>query len=301
VLSTTRAYFSILAVMVASLISLAFPLAANAGDDGYRLLELDGHKVKWGDQRLGTGASISFAFADQAMQFDDARNCRDLAPIEALSGENLSMETLAREAAAAFRVWERAAGLSFHEVIDARDADIILGAQGQPHGQAFANVSYSPDPEAGVRAIEQALVCLNPNHAWKVGFDGDEEVYDIRYTLIHEIGHAIGLDHPGRSGQVMAFRYSEAFDNLQPGDLRGARLLYGPAADQGGLANSIDMRRPGTTTEANIYQFGSIVALMDGVGDFLAIGRMDVALPRNHVELPQNADENKSASHEDTH
>ena len=210
---------------------MAFSLPAQASEGGYRLLELDGYKVKWGDRRLGVGASISYAFAGKTLRFDDARNCRDLAPIEALSGENLSMETLERETAAAFRVWERAAGLSFHEVDDVRDADIILGAQGQPSGRAFANVSYADDPEEGVRAIEQALVCLNPEHAWKVGFDGDEDVYDIRYTLIHEIGHAIGLDHPGPSGQVMAFRYTEAFDDLQPGDLRGVQMLYGRAAD----------------------------------------------------------------------
>lgn len=229
--SVACATLSILALIIAGLPPLAFSLPAQASEGGYRLLELDGYKVKWGDRRLGVGASISYAFAGKTLRFDDARNCRDLAPIEALSGENLSMETLERETAAAFRVWERAAGLSFHEVDDVRDADIILGAQGQPSGRAFANVSYADDPEEGVRAIEQALVCLNPEHAWKVGFDGDEDVYDIRYTLIHEIGHAIGLDHPGPSGQVMAFRYTEAFDDLQPGDLRGVQMLYGRAAD----------------------------------------------------------------------
>jgi len=30
---------------------------------------------------------------------------------------------------------------------------------------------------------------------------------------------------------VMAFRYTEAFVDLQPGDLRGVQLLYGRAAD----------------------------------------------------------------------
>ncbi len=220
-----------LVLIIAGLLPLGFPLSAHASEGGYRLLELDGYKVKWGDRRLGAGASISYAFADKVLRFDAARNCGDLAPIEALAGKSLSMETLARETAAAFRVWERAAGLSFHEVDDVRDADIILGAQGQPSGRAFANVSYAVDPGEGVRAIEQALVCLNPDHEWKVGFDGDENVYDIRYTLIHEIGHAIGLDHPGPAGQVMAFRYTEAFNDLQPGDLRGVQLLYGRAAN----------------------------------------------------------------------
>lgn len=250
--SDRRAHLPVLAFIMLGLLSLACPPPASADEGGYRLLELDGYKVKWGDQRLGVGASISYAFAGETLRFDDARNCRDLAPVEALLGESLSMETLALEAAAAFRVWERAAGLTFHQVSDARDADIVLGAQGRPHGRAFANVSYAPyDPKDGVRTIKQALVCLNPEHRWKVGFDGNKNVYDIRYTLIHEIGHAIGLDHPGASGQVMAFRYTETFSGLQPGDVRGARLLYGPATDGDGPVDGFDTQLAQQETEVH--------------------------------------------------
>lgn len=230
----TRAHLPMLALLTVGF--LATPLQAQVGEDGYRLLESHGDTVKWGDRRLGVGASISYAFAAEALRMDDRRtwlagagNCGQLAPAETLLGEHLSMEVLARETAAAFHAWERAANLSFHQVTNAYDADIVIGAQGQPRRRAFANISYTTGSDTGVRAIDQALVCLNPEERWKVGFDGDENVYDIRYTLIHEIGHAIGLDHPGPSGQVMAFRYTEAFHDLQAGDLRGAQLLYGPA------------------------------------------------------------------------
>lgn len=218
------------ALLMAALVIMAFPLSADEGEGGYRLLELDGYLVKWGEQRLGVGASVTYAFADETLRYSGARNCGELTPMRRLSGPDLSFETLARETAAAFRVWERAADLSFHQVADARDANIVLGAQGRPYMRAFANVSYAPAEKAGVRAIEQGLVCLNPDQKWKVGFGGDKNAYDLRYTLIHEIGHAIGLDHPGPSGQVMGFRYTEAFPELQPGDLRGIRRLYGRGA-----------------------------------------------------------------------
>lgn len=98
-------------LIMATLLPWPFPLLADNGEDGYRLLELDGYKVKWGEHTLGVGASISYAFADETLRFDDARNCRDLAPMRMLSEQALPFETLVRETAEAFRVWERAADL----------------------------------------------------------------------------------------------------------------------------------------------------------------------------------------------
>jgi hypothetical protein len=96
-----------------------------------------------------------------------------------------------------------------------------------PDGWAFADVFFdaaSPEP---VKPISKALVCLNPAKRWKVGFNGDLKSYDLRYTLAHEIGHAIGLDHPMGGNQIMGYRYEERFRALQPGDVRGAIALYG--------------------------------------------------------------------------
>jgi len=258
----TKTQLAMRALLTAVLLPLALPLLANDADGGYRLIELDGYKVKWGENTLGVGASISYAFAEETMQFDDARNCGDLTPMRALSGQGLPLETLERETAAAFSVWERAANLSFHQVDNARDADIIIGVQGKPIGKAFANVTYLPGSRDGVRSIDQALVCLNPDHQWKVGFDGDTDVYDIRYTLIHEIGHAIGLDHPGPEGQIMGFRYTEAFAELQPGDVRGIRQLYGPSANDSELATTdADPRHPETPADPDAVETPSSLSI----------------------------------------
>jgi hypothetical protein len=78
-----------------------------------------------------------------------------------------------------------------------------------------------------VKPISRALICLNPLKRWKIGFDGDLGVYDLRYTLAHEIGHTIGLDHPDGGTQIMGYRYLEQFRELQPGDIAGAVRLYG--------------------------------------------------------------------------
>lgn len=209
----------------------AFGMAgANISSDGsFRLLKLDGYHVKWGENALGAGATVSYAFVDVPMRFDGARNCRDLVPLTELATRNgISAAMLHAETAAAFRAWEKAANITFTPVDDPEQADILIGAQDRPVGRAYANVVYGPgSSSAGVKTIDRALVCLNPDQRWKVGFDGDIEVYDMRYTLVHEIGHAIGLDHPGPYGQIMSFGYSEKHSDLQPGDFHGVQLLYG--------------------------------------------------------------------------
>jgi len=55
-------------------------------------------------------------------------------------------------------------------------------------------------------------------------FDGNLDVHDLRGTLRREIGHAIGLDHSGRAGQVADFRY-RAVRMLQAGDVAGVVAL----------------------------------------------------------------------------
>lgn len=210
--------------------SSAFGIAGATivGDGSFRLLRLDGYHVKWGENALGAGATVSYAFVDFPMSFDGARNCSDLVPMTGLATHNgISEATIHAETAAAFRAWEEAANITFRLVDDPEQADILIGAQAQPVGRAYANVMYQPDSSDGVKAIDRALVCLNPDQRWKVGFDGDVDVYDVRYTLVHEIGHAIGLDHPGPYGQIMSFGYNEKHSGLQPGDFHGVQLLYG--------------------------------------------------------------------------
>lgn len=223
--SRMLATFRLLAIWLA----MTGTAVATLPDDGrFRLLTLDGYHVKWGDAALGAGATVTYAFVNTPRRFDGERNCEELVPIEQLAVRHgISLETLYEEAAAAFRLWETAADIKFLEADDPDRADILIGAQGRPRGRAYANVISGGDGAQGVRVIQQAVACLNPEHHWKVGFDGNIEAYDIRYTLVHEIGHAIGLDHAGRSGQVMSFSYDEAHYDLQPGDIRGAQMLYG--------------------------------------------------------------------------
>lgn len=209
----------------------------------YRLLQLDGHQVKWGASAIGAGAKVRYMLVPAAMEFGETRNCRGLRPMDELFAvSGVDPAKVPAEVAAAFEMWERAANISFQRVDHPAVADILIGAQAAPRGRAFTEVIYdrkppvtlagagpaNVQPAAGsIRRIDKALICLNPEKPWKIGFGGDVDVYDLRYTIAHEIGHAIGLDHPGPSGQLMGFAYEEHFRVLQPGDLAGAIALYG--------------------------------------------------------------------------
>ncbi|MCB1519766.1 MAG: matrixin family metalloprotease [Hyphomicrobiaceae bacterium] len=198
----------------------------------YRLLKLHDHIARWPRRADGRATLVTFAVIDAPLGLARTRNCAKLVEIDAaLRPSRISTEQFRAELKAAFDMWESVAHLKFVETDDQLNAGLLIGAQGEPTGRAFTNVELTPETSGGMRTIAQARICLNPTLPWKVGFDGNLAIYDLRYTLAHEIGHAIGLDHPGPSGQMMAFRYTEHFREPQAGDVGGAEALYGrPAA-----------------------------------------------------------------------
>jgi hypothetical protein len=202
------------AAIIAHLCSTSITLAA---EPEFRLLELDGQKVSW-----------AMPLVVDAHTFDNARNCgRMLPPERALEPSHIAKSDFVREIRAAFDMWQRVAQINFQETEDTSRADILIGAQEQPRGRAFTNVARRDGYSDSSGIIQQSLICLNPEVRWKIGFDGNLDVYDLRYTIAHEVGHAIGLDHPGRDGQLMSYRYAETSRELRAGDIKGAVEIYG--------------------------------------------------------------------------
>lgn len=211
--------------------SLVLASVANANPRtfmGFRLLMLDEHLARWDTNEGGRRLPVTYAFADQTMNFPGARNCAGIVPAQRLlQRSRIAKSSFEREVAAAFAMWQRVADITFVRTFDAGRADIVIGAQAAPVGRAFTNVALRDGGTAGSKVIGKSLICLNPEQRWKIGFDGDLDVYDVRYTVAHEVGHAIGLDHPSPAGQLMSYKYKEGFAELQTGDVAGAVALYG--------------------------------------------------------------------------
>ncbi len=89
----------------------------------------------------------------------------------------------------------------------------------------------------------QATVLLNPAFCWDA-YDGPlrsglcqgqwQVVVDLQRTVLHELGHVLGLEHPDEGGQtvsaIMNHMVSD-LDTLTTDDQRGAQFLYPPLAE----------------------------------------------------------------------
>lgn len=197
---------------------------------GFRLLDFGGIYVRWGGKATEP-VVVTYAFVQQDVTFPDARNCGTMVPMDRLLADSgIGNDAYEAEVKAAFGMWERVANIRFEPAAADAKPGILIGAQRDPVGHAFADVAYAKTVDGSVRPIERSLICLNPMKRWKIGFDGNLVVYDLRYTIAHEVGHAIGLDHPEPHGQLMSMRYQEGFRTLQAGDVSGAVRIYGARA-----------------------------------------------------------------------
>ena len=150
---------------------------------------------------------------------------------------SISNPIVLNDIANAFSQWDAASGLSFIQVADAANVDIRLG--------------YGPIDGVG-NTIGRTNYRFDGNHYFMTGitirFDSGEnyftqgsEVYvnntnsPITGLALHEIGHALGLDHINSEPAVMNSAPGTNI-TLRPSDIQGIQFLYGPGGPVAHLA-----------------------------------------------------------------
>jgi predicted Zn-dependent protease len=231
---TTRISRALAAVTIAVLL-FTFPSLAQS--PFFKMLELDGHQVKWEIPADGKPLVLTYRLINRPTVVNSQSCGNSLTSLDDLiNNSKLSSNAVRHEISEALRAWEAVTNVKFVEV-ETGEANVLIGAQVDPIGWAFADVFYGSKTDGKARVITKGLVCFNPKSPWKIGFDGDKRTYDLRFAVMHEIGHVLGLDHPADSeNQIMGFKYHERFRTPQSGDILAATKLYGiPATRLAGV------------------------------------------------------------------
>lgn len=185
--------------------------------------------VKWG-ARLGAGAHIRWALVRSQNDDERRRNCRSLTSFDGLlQRSGIGRDVLVREIELATHVWSELADLTFQQVLDEREADVLIGAMAEPLAYAFADVRVRSSPDDDIDQIEQSVICLNPVKEWRVR-GGSDSAFTLARALTHEFGHAIGYDHPIRKHPegIMSNEHISDVVHANEFERAAAVRVYGP-------------------------------------------------------------------------
>ena len=169
---------------------------------------------KWGgNQAQGSpGDLVSYSFATQNYlgQFNDFDSF-------------ITLDSFREEVTESFAAWENTADIRFQLVPDSAEVDIRLGwgnldGEGGVLGQATV-------PSSG--ALSKVIVLFDVDEDWFLDGDSPPDQIDFSSTAVHEIGHAIGINHSEKSQALMNASYSTIIFELQPDDKEAAILIYG--------------------------------------------------------------------------
>jgi len=188
---------------------------------------------KWGSPTLGTGATITWGLMPEGTLNTEndvlAPKTNNLANVYSQVGGAGAALTMFQ---ATFATWAGAANLTFVQVsdngatvgargsINTSQPNIRIGAYAFTDGSSLAHAYFPPFSFISPAFTIGGDIHINHSRNWASEFD-------LQTTFLHELGHALGLDHSGVAGSVMNAAYSGVRRSLTADDVAGITTLYG--------------------------------------------------------------------------
>lgn len=126
----------------------------------------------------------------------------------------------------AFYEWSRVSSLKFIETVEEKYADIKISFRNLEHGDRF--------PFDGKGPVLAHAFYPDSSYSGEIHIDSDEnfrnEESSLYNTVLHEIGHSLGIEHSEDEEAVM-FPYAFKYDgrhSLSEDDIMAVTYVYGP-------------------------------------------------------------------------
>lgn len=142
-----------------------------------------------------------------------------------------SREDQEEAAQQAFDAWAERSALKFQMAAD--NALINISFEQGDHGDAYPFEGADGVIGHGFfpQSAQPGVIHLNRDKTWTLGGDDGTGSVDLFTALLHEIGHALGLEHSLDANAVMFAGYERSKTALGDEDIAAIRQLYGD--DQG--------------------------------------------------------------------
>ncbi|MCH9697385.1 MAG: matrixin family metalloprotease [Gammaproteobacteria bacterium] len=198
---------------------------------------------KWDTTDPGVGATLSWGYAA------DGSNCRvgsdpcGGGTVSSIASSILpeGAGTIDSEVRRAFSALSSVADLTF--TFSNNNPDILLGGHfidgpgGGPGttntlAHAFSSFFLTPGANGNPNLFHVGSVSdvhFDTANNFRLARDNTAGSSYFFNTLLHELGHSLGLGHTGVPNSLMNELISEDFDGLQADDIAGLQFLYGPS------------------------------------------------------------------------